>query len=125
VTTLRARLGEEGEREAESFLTARNLELVMRNYRCRSGEIDLVMTGYGEDDVETLIFVEVRLRGAGAHVSGLDSVDDNKQRRLISAARHFLMEHPQWNEHPCRFDVIALDPSRDRLIWVPSAFEAR
>ncbi len=123
MSTPRARLGEEGEREAESFLTARNLALVMRNYRCRSGEIDLVMTGLGEDDVETLIFVEVRLRGAGAHVSGLDSIDEIKQRRLISAARHFLMEYPQWAEHPCRFDVIALDPSRNRLVWVPSAFE--
>jgi len=123
--TLRARLGNAGEREAETFLCRNGLSLVQRNYRCRGGEIDLVMRDDNKKDTgtEVLVFVEVRLRGAGAHVNALDSVDGNKQRRLIMAARHFLMEHPQWSEHPCRFDVVALDPSQDRLVWVPAAFE--
>ncbi|AKS42593.1 YraN family protein [Wenzhouxiangella marina] len=123
MSTLRARLGEAGEREAETYLIGQGLKLVDRNYRCRAGEIDLVMLGRGEDEVEVLVFVEVRLRGAGAQVSALESVDEHKQRRLILAARHFLMEHPDWNEHPCRFDVIALDTASDRLRWVPDAFE--
>jgi len=123
MNTLRARLGEAGEREAEAFLIRHGLTLVERNYNCRSGEIDLVMTGRGEDGAEQLVFVEVRLRGAGAHVSALESVDEHKQRKLISAARHYLMNHPEWSEHPCRFDVVALHPLQDRLIWVPAAFE--
>src|SRR6056297_356903 len=122
MSTLRARLGESGEREAETFLCRNGLTLVQRNYRCRAGEIDLVMQAE-EKAVKLLVFVEVRLRGDGAHVNALDSVDRNKQRKLITAARHFLMDNPQWSEHPCRFDVVALDPARDRLIWVPAAFE--
>jgi len=122
MSTLRARLGESGEREAEAFLQRNGLTLIERNYRCRAGEIDLVMRAV-EEKIELLVFVEVRLRGGGAHVSALESVDTNKQRKLITAARHFLMERPEWTEHPCRFDVVALDPVRDRLLWVPAAFE--
>lgn len=122
MSTLRARLGESGEREAELFLRREGLTLVQRNYRCRAGEIDLVMRAR-EEAHELLVFVEVRLRGDGAHVDALESVDASKQRKLITAARHFLMEYPEWMEHPCRFDVVALDPSQDRLIWVPAAFE--
>jgi putative endonuclease len=122
MSTLRARLGESGEREAETFLRRNGLTLVQRNYRCRAGEIDLVMQN-DDQAVKLLVFVEVRLRGDGAHVNALDSVDRNKQRKLITAARHFLMDNPQWSEHPCRFDVVALDPTRDRLVWVPAAFE--
>jgi putative endonuclease len=116
-------LGEEGERDAEAFLLGRGLTLVQRNYRCRSGEIDLVMTARSEDGDELLVFVEVRRRGKGAQVSALDSVDANKQRRLITAARHFLLEHPHWSEHRCRFDVVALESANDRMVWVPAAFE--
>lgn len=122
MSTLRARLGESGEREAEVFLRRNGLTLVQRNYRCRAGEIDLVMQT-DDQAVKLLVFVEVRLRGDGAHVNALDSVDRNKQRKLITAARHFLMDNPQWAEHPCRFDVVALDPGHDRLVWVPAAFE--
>ncbi len=124
MTTLRQQLGDAGEREAEDYLVKRALQLIERNYRCRSGEIDLVMTDPNPSDAdEVLVFVEVRLRGRGAQVSALDSVDANKRSRLTSAARHFLMSNPQWQNHPCRFDVIAMDATNDRLVWVPNAFE--
>lgn len=123
MTTLRDRLGQAGEREAEQYLAAHKLRLIERNYRCRSGEIDLVMLDPNPDDSEVLTFIEVRLRGRGARTRGLDSIDDHKQRRLISAARHFLMNHPEWERHPCRFDVIALAPDADELVWVTNAFE--
>lgn len=123
MTTLRDRLGQAGERDAETYLAARKLRLIERNYRCRSGEIDLVMLDPNPDDGDVLTFVEVRLRGRGARVSGLDSVDEHKQRRLISAARHYLMDHPEWAHHPCRFDVVALAPDTDQLVWVANAFE--
>jgi len=123
VTTEQARLGEEGERDAEAFLLDKGMTLIQRNYRCRSGEIDLVMTAPAEDGDELLVFVEVRRRGSGAQVSALDSVDASKQRRLITAARHFLLEHPRWSEHRCRFDVVALESANERMVWVPAAFE--
>lgn len=125
MTTLRGQLGESGERDAESFLIARDLRLVERNYRCRSGEIDLIMLDPNPEDAEeVLTFVEVRLRGLGAHTNALESIDPGKQRRLISAARHFLMAHsPLWDRHPCRFDVVAWNQESEHPTWVTNAFE--
>lgn len=115
--------GNRGERRAESWLAAQGLRLVERNYRCRAGEIDLVMLDPNPADTEVLAFVEVRLRGPGARVDSIDSIDERKQRRLISAARHFLMTRPEWKEHACRFDVLGIDGESDRPRWIPGAFE--
>ncbi len=114
--------GEQGERQAEDWLHTRGLRTVVRNYQCRAGEIDLVMLDPNPTDTEVLAFVEVRLRGTGAYVDGIDSVDEHKQRRLVAAARHFLMSHPEWSEHACRFDVIGI--SDGDLRWIPGAFDA-
>lgn len=122
--TLRGQLGQSGERDAEAFLIGRNLILIERNYQCRAGEIDLIMLDPNPHDAEVLTFIEVRLRGAGARTDGLESIDRGKQRRLISAARHFLMSTtPQWDRHPCRFDVISWGQENKRPIWVTNAFE--
>lgn len=115
--------GERGEQQAERWLTERGLKLVERNYQCRAGEIDLVMLDPSAHDTEVLAFVEVRLRGPGARVDSIDSVDERKQRRLISAARHYLMSRPQWQEHACRFDVVGIDGTENRLRWIAGAFE--
>jgi len=124
VKTLRGQLGQSGERDAEAFLTGQNLRLIERNYQCRSGEIDLIMLDPNPHDAEVLTFIEVRLRGSGARTDGLESIDRGKQRRLISAARHFLMStSPQWDRHPCRFDVISWGSENKHPIWVTNAFE--
>lgn len=115
--------GKAGERRAESYLLERGLKLVARNYNCRGGEIDLVMLDPNPEDTEVLAFIEVRLRGRGALVGGSDSVDERKQRRIIHAARYFLMENDIFNEHACRFDVVAIDAEADRLEWIPDAFD--
>lgn len=115
--------GELGETQAERWLAARGLALIERNYRCRSGEIDLIMLDPNPADTEVLAFIEVRLRGAGARVDSFDSVDVRKQQRLISAARHFLMSFPEWQEHACRFDVVGIDGQAGQLRWLPGAFE--
>lgn len=115
--------GNRGERQAEDFLVERGLQLISRNYQCRAGEIDLVMLDPGPADTEVLAFIEVRLRGPGARVDSIDSIDERKQRRLVSAARHFLMSHPEWRKHACRFDVVGIDGRQGELRWIPGAFE--
>lgn len=115
--------GDQGEERAERWLGARGLKLIERNYQCRSGEIDLVMLDPTARDTEVLVFIEVRLRGSGARVDSIDSVDERKQCRLISAARHFLMSRPEWREHACRFDVVGIDGDDGRLRWIAGAFE--
>ena len=94
--------------------------LVRRNYRCRRGEIDLVMR-----DIDTLVFVEVRRRTSLAFGGGLDSIDARKRARLVAAAEHYLMMNRIGDESPCRFDVVAIDgPCRRATIeWVRDAFD--
>ena len=112
-------VGRDAEDLAERFLVRRGLMPVSRNYRCRRGEIDLVMR-----DADTLVFVEVRRRTSRAFGGGLDSVDTRKRIRLVAAAEHYLMTHRIGDDHPCRFDVVAIDgPGRRTTIeWVNDAF---
>ena len=110
--------GEEAERLAAATLIASGLRLRERNFRCRGGEIDLIM-----EDGGTLVFVEVRLRTHGAYGSGAESVDARKRGRLVRCAQAYLQQlGPGWTG-PCRFDVMAidsLDPPRPQ--WIKNAF---
>lgn len=115
-------LGEAGEARALRHLTRQGLTLVQRNYRvargpyARGGEIDLIL----RDQDGTLVFVEVRSRDGVSHGGAAASVTPAKQRRIIHAARHFLMRLGQ--VPPCRFDVVAIDG--DELVWLKAAFDA-
>ena len=96
------------------------LRLIMRNYRCRHGEIDLVMR-----DGTTITFVEVRFRNRTDYGSGAESVDARKQARLLSSAEHYLQRHATLLAE-CRFDVVSILQSRNinRLEWIRNAFSA-
>ncbi len=108
-------LGLEGEQRAERLLRDAGLQLITRNYRCRHGEIDLVMR-----QGTTLVFVEVRRRSRSDFGGAAASVDLRKQKRLVAAARHYLAglgcEPP-----PCRFDVVAIEGAGEPQ-WLPDAF---
>ncbi|MEN6586666.1 MAG: YraN family protein [Sulfuricella sp.] len=108
-------LGQEAENLSAEFLQRQGLRLVARNYRCRMGEIDLVM-----DDRGTLVFVEVRLR-SNKHFGGAGaSITAHKQGKLVRAAQHYLQQ--QAVQPPCRFDAVLLDGGR--LEWIKDAFSA-
>ena len=109
------------ERAALDFLTARGLHNVSRNYRCRHGEVDLIMR-----DGDQLVFTEVRYRRSHSLVSAAESVDEAKQRRLMASAEHFLQRHAEHASRRCRFDVVSVsgDDPEPRLDWIRDAFEA-
>ena len=111
--------GDAAEDRALLHLQAAGLRLVARNYRTPGrggGEIDLVM----RDADGTLVFVEVRRR-AGANFGGAAaSVGRVKQRRIVFAARHFLMRLPQ--QPLCRFDVVGVQAGA--IEWLKAAFDA-
>ena len=91
-----------------------------RNYRTPGrggGEIDLIVR---EGD-GTLVFVEVRKRRNAQHGGALASVTSTKQRRIVFAARYFLLKLRQ--PPPCRFDVVAVEG--EDLLWFKAAFEAQ
>lgn len=113
-------LGDAAETQALRYLQSQALTLVERNYRTPGrggGEIDLIM----RDTDGTLVFVEVRARSRSAHGGALASVTVTKQRRIIWAARHFLIRFSPWP--PCRFDVVALE-SDGKVQWIRAAFNA-
>jgi putative endonuclease len=112
----RAALGADKERLAADFLVGHGLRLLEQNYRCRQGELDLVMRDGGE-----LVFVEVRYRACTRFGHPAETVDVFKQRRLTAAAGHYLQRHP--SVLPCRFDVIAVT-GQDRIEWIRNAFDA-
>lgn len=112
---LRSLLGQSAESRAVAFLRSHGLELVARNWRCRRGEIDLVMR-----EGATLVFVEVRLRSRSDFGGAAASVTPAKQKRLLAAARQYLATLKTLPL--CRFDVVAFDGS-GALEWIRNAFE--
>jgi putative endonuclease len=111
--------GDAAEDKALAFLRTRGLQLVARNYRTPGrggGEIDLVVR---ERD-GTLVFVEVRKRAGAGYGGAAASIGWQKQRRIVFAARHFLMRLPA--PPPCRFDVISMEGGS--IQWMRAAFDA-
>ncbi len=111
--------GNAAEEAALAHLQAAGLTLVERNYRTPGrggGEIDLVMRERGG----TLVFVEVRARAGVTHGGAAATVGAVKQRRIVLAARHYLMRHK--TPPPCRFDVVAIDGNH--IEWLKAAFDA-
>ena len=113
-------VGRRAEQIALEYLRARGLRLITRNFRCRVGEIDLVMR-----DSACIVFVEVRYRRPNRFASAAISVDSRKQNKLVRAAAFFLCCNAHLAEQVVRFDVVAMDgPSelRSTLQWLKDAF---
>lgn len=113
--------GQAAEALARQHLQQHGLRLLAQNWRCRRGELDLVML-----DVDTVVFVEVRYRRHSAWGGAIESVDARKRDKLTTAAMHFLQQESHWAKHPCRFDVIAINAegsSPPRLNWIQNAFD--
>ena len=110
--------GDAAEDRALAYLLECGLRLLVRNYRTPGrggGEIDLIMR---EAD-GTVVFVEVRARAGASHGGAAASVSVFKQRRIVFAARMFLMRLSTLP--PCRFDVVTVEASR--VQWLRAAFD--
>jgi putative endonuclease len=116
--TTKAR-GDAGEDEALAYLQDQGLRLLQRNYRTPGrggGEIDLIMQAADG----TVVFVEVRKRSRSDFGGAAASIGPTKQRRIVLAARHYLM---RWRRMPpTRFDVVLLDG--EGPVWLQAAFDA-
>ncbi len=106
--------GAEAEQVAAQFLQRHGLTLTHANYRCRFGEIDLILR-----DGATLVFAEVRQRSRGDFGGAAASIDARKQQRLILTAQHYLANLP--SAPSCRFDAVLLDGAGN-IDWIKNAF---
>jgi len=108
--------GADAEQIAAEYLSQQGLILVERNYRCRFGEIDLIMT-----EQDALVFVEVKMRSNDAFGGAAASITSAKQAKLLLTARHYLsgLKH----ESACRFDVVLITGKQNiRIEWIRNAF---
>lgn len=113
-------VGANAEIFAYQYLTQQGLIPVKRNFRCRLGELDLIMK-----DGRCLVVVEVRYRGSKSLVSAGLTVDNRKQQKIIRTAAMFLAWNDRFANHPIRFDVIGIDidAQGDQTIeWIKDAF---
>jgi putative endonuclease len=102
LTFRRQALGAQGEAMAAGWYEARGYQVIDRNWRCRNGEIDLVLR-HGR----TTVFCEVKTRTSDAFGSPAEAVTRDKQLRLRRLASAWLEAHPA-QRGPIRFDVVAI-----------------
>ena len=112
--------GLEAEKIAATFLVKQGLKLLVHNYHCRFGEIDLVML-----EAKTLVFVEVKLRANSLFGGAAASITPQKQQKLILTAQHYLQQHVKnQSQAACRFDAILMNKADINSIeWIRNAFE--
>lgn len=114
----RRRIGSVYEEQAAKYLESRGLRITERNFRCRTGEIDLIAR-----DGEYVVFVEVKYRSTECAGNPLEAVDREKQRTISRVARRYLLSRYHSLDVPCRFDVVGFEG--DEILWVKDAFDER
>jgi putative endonuclease len=108
--------GDDAEEKARQFLLEKGLTPVCRNFRCRQGELDLIMR-----DGKILVIVEVRFRKSSRYGSAVESITRAKQSRIIAATQVYLSK--QKLDCPLRFDVVTITGDNG-IDWIPNAFSA-
>lgn len=98
--SVRTALGNRGEERAVRHLQSLGYEIVERNYRCKSGEIDIVARDGGD-----LVFVEVKSRRSIRAGYPSEAVDSRKQRKMVLAAESYIAER-DLGDADCRFDIV-------------------
>ena len=103
----RRRLGNAGEDAVAAWYEAAGYRVLDRNWRCREGELDLVVT-----DGDTLAFCEVKTRASTRFGAPVEAVTATKQRRLRTLAMRWLAEHDV-RRRTLRFDVASVTRASD------------
>ena len=115
--------GDKIEALACAYLQKHNLILLEKNFSTRAGEVDLIMRD--KNDVETLIFIEVRYRKNQDFGGAVGSVTTKKQQRIIKAALAYQQQNAP--QSSMRFDVIAVEGDNSdnnmKIDWIKSAFD--
>lgn len=101
--------GSQAEDLACEYLLDQGLQLLIKNFRPRRGEIDLIM-----QQADCIVFVEVRFRRSQAFGGALASITASKCRRLNAAAASYLQASGYPTASPTRFDAVAIAPAPTR-----------
>ena len=99
------------EAAAAAYLEKQGLVILRKNYRCRSGEIDLIAR-----DGRYLVFIEVKYRRNAAYGTPAEAVNLRKQQKICKVADYYRMKHRVSDGQACRFDVVAIQGRNIRLV---------
>lgn len=112
-------LGRSGEDVAADLLKGKGYKILVRNYKTKLGEIDIIAR-----DKDTLAFIEVKTRHSDRFGLPQEAVSVSKQKQISKAALMFLKEN-NLLEKKARFDVISVVYSKDKpqLDLIKNAFE--
>ena len=111
-------LGHKGEDLAVQALENRGMQIIARNFRSSSGEIDIIAL-----DKETIVFVEVKTWSVYSIENLQYSVNSRKQSRIIETAKYFLSVNRKYNEKAVRFDIIVV--GKEAVTHLADAFMER
>ena len=114
-------LGKQGEEIAIRFLKKKGYRILIRNYVCKMGEMDIIAR-----EKDTLVFVEVKTRTSAVFGPPQLAVNSTKQMQLSKVALYFLKEK-KLEEVKARFDVVAilLRPEREEVELIKDAFDLK
>ncbi len=97
-------IGADGEDRASLYLQKNGYELLSRNWRCATGEIDIIAK---KDD--TVVFIEVKTWAQDYGDTLEIALGEKKQKRIVKTAKRFLLEYRQYSNSYIRFDVLLVD----------------
>jgi len=110
------------EDQARDYLLRHGLLLLQSNYRCRFGEIDLIMR-----DHNAVCFIEVKFRKSLSFGGAADAIPHSKQRKIIKTALFYLAAHQRLANHALRFDALLIQQqsnNTNHINWIKNAFYA-
>ena len=103
ITMERKQLGAIGEKLALAYIKKKSYKIIETNYRCHSGEIDIVAR-----QKDCLVFVEVRTRSTTQYGTPEESLSSVKQKHMINSAYHYLQNHQKLPGN-WRIDLVAVE----------------
>ena len=122
--------GRAGEEAAASYLEQKGMRVLERNFRSRTGEVDIIALDKDPSGIkdtrgnqETLVFVEVKAWSAYGIDALEHSINAKKRHKIIETSKYFLSLHREYRYMAIRFDVIFISP--DGITHLASAFTER
>ena len=112
----RRTIGSDGEKRAVIFLKKQGFRIHKTNYRSKVGEIDIIAT-----KSDLIAFIEVKTRQSDDFGRPEEAVNRKKQRRIIRAAKYYLITNDLYDKIDVRFDVLSL--TRKKSVFEIEYFE--
>lgn len=111
--------GNHAEALALAFLEKNGLRFVTKQFRCKMGEIDLIM-----QDTNEVVFVEVRSLTNPLYGEPFETITYGKQRKILRTANYFMLCHAWTEQYAARIDVVSIsgDQLNPKITWIPNAF---